>query len=158
MPNYDRVCEGCGAVVIDVMEPVHAPNPPCEDCGAPMLRAWLTKPPSAIGDETDFVSHNGERHPRRFRSKQEHKRWLKEKGYTIKDEHIGQQGTDKSPHSTPWVAGGKEWLANAEAAAKAHHNGGYRGNPPAEPSSFPNIRWSTGTVSETDLARYRGQS
>ena len=78
----------------------------CPTCDRPLrVGEWPFCPhgfgtTSVIGDECDFVSHNGETQPVRFRSKQEHRRWLKQHGYRIKDDHVGQQGSDKSPFSS----------------------------------------------------------
>lgn len=154
MPLFDRLCHGCGWQAIDVMEPVNPGVVTCPACGDPTERAWLTKPSNVIGDECDFVSHNGERHPVRFRSKLEHRRWLKEKGYAIKDEHIGLQGSDKSPHSTKWEGGGKEWLANAEALAQRHSGIGSK-----EPDDEPlHITWRTGELTPAQVEEYRGKN
>lgn len=56
-----------------------------------------------IGDECDFMQHNGTREPIRFRSKQEYKRWLKQHDYRIYDTHVGEPGSDKSKHSRNWA-------------------------------------------------------
>jgi len=113
-PVFDRICLACGWVAVDQLEPITCPNPPCPDCGAMTARAWLTKPPNVVPDSTDFVSHNGEKHPVRFRSKADHRRWLKEKGLRVKD--------DASHHSS---TGGKQWLEDAEVLAT--RNGAARG-------------------------------
>lgn len=141
MPYYDRTCTVCDWQAVDLHEPIDPPTvPPCPACDAPTARAWLTKPPNAVGDECDFVEHNGTKTPIRFRSKIEFKRWLKEQGLRVVDSHVSMEGTDKAEHTTAWTAGGKDWLAKAEAAAKAHHNGGFLGN---EPTYDPplNIQW-----------------
>src|SRR5207245_8295763 len=91
MPTYDRLCFACGWVAVDVLEPMCCDPSPCPECGAVTERAWLTKPPNVVGDEVDFVSRNGEKHPVRFRSRADHRRWLNEKGLRIQD--------DKSGHS-----------------------------------------------------------
>lgn len=46
---------------------------------------------TVIGDEVDFVQTNGLRHPRRFRSRLDHQRWLKENDYRVKDTQAGGQ-------------------------------------------------------------------
>jgi hypothetical protein len=104
MPYYDRLCRACGWQAIDVWEPVHADAPTCPQCAAQTERAWLTTPPTAIGDECDFTQTNGTPTPIRFRSKSEHRRWLKQHGYEVVASHVGQYGTDKSPFSTNWAA------------------------------------------------------
>lgn len=148
MPFYDRQCDDCHWQAIDVMEPIYVEIVPCPVCGAPTQRAWLTHGPAEIGDETDFVQHNGTRTPIRFRYKSEFRRWMKEKGYRVNDEHVGQDpGTDKSKFSMPWTGGGKEWLANAEELAK--RNGAYVGKDPDE-KPF-NIRWTSGEMTSQDV-------
>ncbi len=54
---------------------------------------------TVVGDEVDFVQVNGLPQPRRFRSRLEHQRWLKEQGYRVYDTHVGEQGSDKSRHT-----------------------------------------------------------
>lgn len=85
----------------------------CPDCGAPTRRAWLSKAAAIVGDEMDHVQVNGLREPRRFRSKQEHKRWLKEAGYEIRDGHAPMPGTDKSKHGISWATMDPQTLENA---------------------------------------------
>ena len=73
-----------------------------------------------IGDECDFVSRNGEKKPIRFRSKLEHRRWLKEHGYRIKDDHVGAQGSDKNKFTQRWAAMDPQTMKNAmELVARA---------------------------------------
>lgn len=103
MPLYDRQCV-CGWSEIDRWEPVAAPVLACPMCGGETQRAWLTKASTVIGDEIDFVQHNGTRTPIRFRSRGKFKRWLKANDYRVKDSHIGAPGSDKSKHTTNWGA------------------------------------------------------
>lgn len=151
MPNYDRLCNACGWVAIDVLEPIAAPPVACPQCEAETIRVWLTAPPNVIGDEMDHIQVNGLRHPRRFRSKQELARWRKSEGFTVLDEHIPLQGTDKSPHTSRWASGGKQWLADAEELAR--RNGAAEGTTPEEPCEW-NITWSTGELSKEEAAKY----
>ena len=133
------------------MEAVHAGRVPCPDCGAVTVRAWLTRFPSTIGDEMDHVQRNGLKHPRRFRSKLEHKRWLKDAGWTVKDEHCPEPGSDKGKHTSAWTGGGKEWLANAEALAA--RNGAGSGKDP-EPEPF-HVTWTEGTLTPDQVSHYQ---
>ncbi len=102
----------------------------CETCGhALQLGEWPFCPhgfgsTSVIGDDCDFISHNGERHPVRFRSKQEHRRWLKQHGYRINDAHIGQQGSDKSPFTASAVVISQKTLDDAKAMLERGSRGG----------------------------------
>lgn len=52
----------------------------------------------------DQVITNGTRDPIRFRSRGEFKAWKQAHGYQERVRHIGQQGSDKSPHTTNWAA------------------------------------------------------
>lgn len=119
-------------------------------CGEPTERAWITKPPNAIGDEMDHLQVNGLKEPRRFRSKQEHKRWLNEVGLEVKDCHCPMPGGDTDQHSSKWSAGGgTHWLENAEALALRNHNGEFAGNDPDGAEAHFPIRWAnedTGVV------------
>lgn len=109
---------------------------------------------SVVGDECDFVQHNGTKTPIRFRSKLEFRRWCKEHNYRVQDTHVGEQGSDKSSHTTPWQAGGTQWLRDAEILATRHGN--FAGNEPPEKPFH--IRWTSGDMTGKDLAHYRDQS
>lgn len=85
----------------------------CPECGAPTARAWLTKASNVIGDEIDITQVNGLRHPRRFRSRLEHQRWLKENGFRVKDTHVGDQGSDKSKFTQSAAIMDPQTLENA---------------------------------------------
>lgn len=113
MKYFDRKCPSCGTITIDSLEPSDAPVILCLQCGEPTERAWIAKAATVIGDECDFTSRNGEREPIRFRSKLEHRRWLKEKGYRINDAHVGTQDGDTSKHSSRWAAMDAQTLQNA---------------------------------------------
>ncbi len=106
MPFYDRLCITCHKQVIDSYEPVEAPNPPCS-CGGEFVRAWLSKPPSVVGDACDVWVKNGICHsngePKHYTSKAEMKRAADEKGLVNRVRHVGRQGSDKSPHTTRWI-------------------------------------------------------
>jgi len=126
-----------------VLEPIHVENVvTCPACGAATERAWLTKPPNAQVDECDIVSRNGERHPIRFRSKSDHRRWLKEKGYVIND--------NASHHS---ATGGKQWLEDAETLVK--RNGEAPGSVVADgPEAHMRLTFSSGELTKAQAAEY----
>lgn len=146
MPFYDRTCTACDYCIIDVLEPVYADNTSCPDCGQPTARAWMSAPPNVIGDECDFVTRNGEKNPRRFRHKSEHRRWLKENHFIVKDEAVSG---DK--HTKTWTAGGKQWLADAEALAM--RNGSASGLVPEQDINL-NVTFSEGVATPEMVARY----
>lgn len=95
----------------------------CEKCGAelqvgdyPFCRGRQDDhvPGSAVvvGDECDFVQTNGLKHPRRFQSKLEFKRWLKENDFQVKDTHVAPLDSDKSPHTSNWGSRMDPYTAN----------------------------------------------
>lgn len=92
----------------------------CETCHRELLvGSWPFCPHGlgvsvVIGDEMDHVQVNGLKHPRRFTSKQEHKRWLKEHGYRIYDTHEGDQGSDKNKFTTRLATMDPQTLKNAQ--------------------------------------------
>lgn len=65
-----------------------------------------------VGDECDFIQTNGLKEPRRFRSKLEFKRWLKENDFLVKDTHKAPLDSDKSPHTTNWGSRMDPYTAN----------------------------------------------
>lgn len=90
MPFYDRLCRACGTPQIDCFEPIDAPVVLCGECGEPTERAWIGRPSNVIGDECDFIAHNGVKTPTRITSKSDYARLLKQGGWRIKDtEAIG---------------------------------------------------------------------
>ncbi len=104
MPRYDRRCPSCGWQAVDLWERMDA-TLACPTCGTPTERAWLTTGSAeVIGDEIDFVQHNGTKEPIRFRSRQMFKDWLRANRFRINDGHVGTQDGDKSKHSTRWAS------------------------------------------------------
>lgn len=114
------------------------PVPPvCEACGALTERVWLSHAQTVIGDECDFIQHNGTREPIRFRSRAEFRRWLKETGWEVKDTHVPKQGTDKSPFTTNWGSRCDAYTAN-NVRILMERAFQQKPDPPDEPV---NIRW-----------------
>lgn len=97
----------------------------CQVCGLPIVvgeypciasvRPHQSGIASVIGDECDFVQHNGTREPIHFRSKIEFRRWCKENSYRVRAEHKGLPGSDKSKHTSSQSAVTAETLAGAKA-------------------------------------------
>lgn len=85
------------------------PTPPCPACGADMEPEFhLTgKAPCVIGDECDITVAHGLCHedgtPKRFRSKADLRAEAKATGWTNMVQHVGQRGSDKSPHTSRWI-------------------------------------------------------
>lgn len=105
MPMFDRLCDQCSAEKFDVLEPSVTPDPVCA-CGGRLRRAWLSKPPAAIGDECDvWIKHglcNEDGSPRRYRHKSEIAFEAKARGMMNYVRHVGTKGGDKSKHTTRW--------------------------------------------------------
>lgn len=106
MPLYDTRCDTCGTETLDVFESVNEVRPRCP-CGGIVERAWLTKPPTTIGDECDEWIRHGICHedgsPRHYRSKAEMKRVAAEKGLVNRVRHLGTKSGDRSKHTTRWI-------------------------------------------------------
>ena len=122
----------------------------CPECGAPTARAWLSKASNVIGDEIDLIQTNGLRHPRRFTSRLEHQRWLKENGYRIKDTHVGEQGSDKSKYTQSAAIMDPQTLENARYLVT--HRQMIDAEEPDEPL---NITWHEGTLTKAEARMYR---
>ncbi len=145
MPLYDRQCgSACGWQALDVWEAVDAPHGVCPACGADTARAWLTRASSVIGDECDFTTRNGEKTPVRFRSKIEHRRWMKERGLVIMDTHVGAPGSDKSKFTQRAALMDPQTLANATALVSRSGSKGWR-----DPDKSP-----LGITSDDGVIRY----
>lgn len=134
MPMFDFFCGLCGDKFDALLRPNDHPLEVdgdtfinCRSCGGQWSakKVWSSAPPSVNGDECDFVQENGLRHPRRFRSWSEWRRWTKEAHVTEVGHHVGVPGTDKSPITTDWSKGAidAQTLANAEALVQYRGRG-----------------------------------
>ena len=108
MPMYDRKCSSCGDEHIDCWEPITFSAAPCIVCGGQTERLWLhNKVSGVISDECDVWAKNGicnpDGTPRHYRFKSEMKAEAKRRGLSEHVEHLGSQGSDKSPHTTRWT-------------------------------------------------------
>ncbi len=104
MAVFDMKCPRCLALRLDASMTVIV----CAICGDEMEKVLLPgKANAVIGDEIDVEIKNGLCHadgtPRRFRSRSELARAAKEKGLVNRVQHLGRQGSDKSPHTTRWT-------------------------------------------------------
>lgn len=109
MPFYDKRCESCQKVEMDVLEAVSTIDHVCT-CGGQMKRVWIGGRVSAvIGDDIPGgmeVRHglcNEDGSPRKYYSKSEMKREATQRGWVNHVEHIGAPGSDKSKHTSRWV-------------------------------------------------------
>jgi len=78
----------------------------CPQCsGSPEIIFKAGSTPSVIGDDIPggMTIENISKTPLTFYSKSEYRRALKERGLMNKVEHVGSQGSDKSPHTSRWV-------------------------------------------------------
>lgn len=153
MPFYDRSCPGCDWQAIDLLEPVHVDAPACPQCGGVTVRAWLTTPSAVIGDEMDHVQINGLKTPRRFTSKAERKRWMKEAGYHEAVRHVGEAGTDRSKHTSNWAAYYDPYTAaNAKLLIERAFHAGTTHEP--DEALLPNARFYERAATPEEIAKY----
>lgn len=103
MPKLDFACD-LGHVQRDQFVK-YGERPRCPECGGTTDVIWQTSFPNIIRDEIPggMTIHNMTATPETFYSKSEHRRRVKELGLTIRDTHVGLQGSDKSPHTTRWI-------------------------------------------------------
>jgi hypothetical protein len=108
MPFYDKRCNKCEAIFIDVLEPVETAPLIHSGCGGTIERAWIGGVGSkVIGDEIDVTIRHGlcnaDGSPRRFRSRTEMNKVAKERDLINRVEHLGSKGSDRSKHTTRWI-------------------------------------------------------
>ena len=109
MPVYDRICDACGAIKLDCLEPLSAPNMSC-GCGGTLKRGWTQRGAAVIGDDIPGgmdVKHgicNDDGSPRRFYSKSEMRQAAEARGLVNMVRHVPLPGSDKSPHTVRWDA------------------------------------------------------
>lgn len=113
MPRHDIRCPyGHEHEVFVAWDAYHVP---CPTCGATTDRLFKASA-TVAGDECDFYDPNLER---RFTSKAEHDRAIKEQGWVRKVKHVGaSRGSDKSPLTQRWVAA--PTISEAERIAHWH--------------------------------------
>lgn len=87
-------CERCGKVLQLGEYPF---------CGGRNAHGFPMTGLKQIGDEIDEWNENVGHEPVHFTSRQERKRYLKEHNLQEFVRHIGEQGSDKSKHTTRWV-------------------------------------------------------
>jgi putative FmdB family regulatory protein len=103
MPMYDFECLLCERT-FESLRRISDPNPPCRACGH-ATRKVLLKAPGVIADGVPggFVVENIGSTPMRFDSKSEYRRELEKRGLEQRVRHVGEPGSDKSPHTTSWA-------------------------------------------------------
>ena len=106
MPVFERRCLVCWWTTDFSLEK-HNEDVLCPQCGHHTERIWTAKMVNIQRDEfvTPLVDDVMDVERQVFYTKSEHRRAMKERGLTIKDRHIGVQGSDKSPHTTSWSSG-----------------------------------------------------
>ena len=101
MPLLDQVCLECGLVE----EYRYSPDElrPCSACSGEVDRLWI-KFGTVIADDIPggkWIENLGDK-PQLVYSHTERKRLMKEAGLQEAVQHVGVQGSDKSPHTTRW--------------------------------------------------------
>lgn len=152
MPTYDRTCQACGWSAIDVWEPVNHEAPDCPTCGQPTVRAWLTKATAVIGDEMDHWQVNGTKEPIHFTQRSERRRWLKENGFGERVQHVGVDGSDKSPHTRRWEAMDAYTMNNARILLERAASEPTRNEPHEQPMK---VRTYTGDVGDATWKEFQ---
>lgn len=121
MPVYDRICEKCGAVKLDLMEPMHVTYELVCDCGGVMKRGFTQRSTTVIPDSIPggFLAKHGicedDGTPKRYDSKSEMKAAAAARGLENMVRHVPLPGTDKSPHTVRWT--GARILSEEERVA-----------------------------------------
>lgn len=103
MPIYDRVC-ACGWKRADCYEP-RAHELACPECGAATVREWTARV-SAHGDDKfigGLTLENLGHHPVTVYSRSELKREMDKRGLQPFVRHVGEQGSDRSKHTSRWI-------------------------------------------------------
>jgi hypothetical protein len=124
-------CSRCGAELVVGDFPFCKGNP--SDHG----RGFAT----VHGDECDFVQKNGTKVPIRFRSKQEHARWMKENHLNVVHDWKGS-GCDPYTMNNVRVLLERRFLEQTPDEAPPHMN----------------IRTYTGELSPQEAEKYSGQT
>jgi hypothetical protein len=105
MPVYDRRCD-CGWERADCYEPVNY-RAVCPECGVATERVWLSPRSFAVHGDDQFIGgrtyENLGHEPVTVYSRAELKREMQARGLQEFVRHTGEQGSDKSKHTTRWV-------------------------------------------------------
>lgn len=129
MPVYDRICRDCEETMIDLLEPINAPNIPCP-CGGTFERVWLQGAANGVIDdsipgglEIKNALCNPDGTPKRYDSHSDIKRAAEAGGWTNHVEHIPAKGSDRSKHTVRWTGAPNCCTPELEAArVKAWHD------------------------------------
>lgn len=105
MPMYDRACRDCSWVRDDCYEPLRA-DFPCPQCGGETVRVWTARTAAIHGDDK-FIGglklENLGHEEVTVYSRSELKREMDKRNLQHFTRHVGEQGSDKSKHTTRWV-------------------------------------------------------
>lgn len=107
MPVFERRCLVCWWTTDFSLEKFNEREKLCPKCGHHTERIWTSKMVNIQRDEfvTPLVDDVMDVERQVFHTKSEHRRAMKERGLSIKDRHLGVQGSDKSPHTIRWDSG-----------------------------------------------------
>lgn len=102
MPLYDNRCLECGTIFESFSRV--GEHPVCA-CGGASERVWIGKAATVIDDSIPggMVIENLGARPQTFYSKSDYKRAMDAAGVKPYVRHIGEQGSDKSKHTTRWI-------------------------------------------------------
>lgn len=99
MPMYDYRCPFGHET--ESLERIGTERTTCRVCHLEAWREWRSFA-NVIGDEIDWWDDNIDTKPVHFTSKIERRRMMKEKGVQEYLRHVGEQGSDRSKHTTRW--------------------------------------------------------
>lgn len=104
MPLFDFKC-ACGFEWPDHYVSKDRKHVPCPHCGAEMDKIWTGGFPNVRDDSIPggLTIENLAPTPQTFYSHSEKKLYLKMHGIREKVQHVGLQGSDKSPHTVRWA-------------------------------------------------------
>lgn len=100
MPLYSYCCPSCNAAV-DLFSPIATRNEQECACGTRLTRTYT--PSAVVDDSLDEWNENVAHEPVHFSSKSEKRLYLKQHNLVEFVRHVGEQGSDRSKHTTRWI-------------------------------------------------------